>query len=63
MRQLPINPFEVINGRAKKEIPKRGREEDDKSEIYGNVAHGDTLIKIATEEIIDGAKIGFTDPL
>jgi membrane fusion protein (multidrug efflux system) len=50
-----IYVIKVINGIAKKENVKRGSEEDDKVEIYGNLTPGDNLVKIATEEIKEGS--------
>lgn len=49
--------IKLVNGRAKKEVVKRGREEDDKVEIYGNLTPGETIVKIATEEIKEGDKL------
>ena len=56
-----IHVIKVISGRAKKENVKRGREEGDKVEIYGSLTPGDMLVKIASEEIKDGDKLGVTN--
>ncbi|MCW3091509.1 MAG: efflux transporter, family, subunit [Ferruginibacter sp.] len=58
-----IYVIKVINGRAKKETVKKGREEDDEVEIYGNLTPGDTLVKSATEEIKEGTKLDSANTL
>lgn len=54
-----IKPFviRVVNNKAQWVNVQPGRTVDDKEEIYGQLAHGDQLIKIATEEIRDGADV------
>jgi len=58
-----IYVLKVINGRAKKETIKRGREKDDNVEIYGNLTPGDRIVRIATEEIREYAKLDSTNTL
>lgn len=45
------------DNKAEKVSIKKGRETDDKVEIYGDIADGDILVTIATEEIHNGDKI------
>ena len=54
-----IKPFviKLENGKAKWVNVEPGRTVDDKVEIYGHLSVGDELVKIATEEIRDGAEI------
>jgi membrane fusion protein, multidrug efflux system len=54
-----IKPFviKLENGKAKWVNVEPGRAVDDKVEIYGKLSAGDELVKIATEEIRDGAEI------
>ncbi len=57
-----IKPFviKVVNNRAQWVNVQPGRTVDDKEEIYGQLSPGDQLIKIATEEIRDGADVKTT---
>jgi len=54
-----IKPFviRVLNNKAQWINVQTGRTADDKEEIYGQLSPGDQLIKIATEEIRDGADV------
>ena len=54
-----IKPFviRVVNNKAQWLNVQTGRTVDDKEEIYGQLSPGDQLIKIATEEIRDGADV------
>lgn len=54
-----IKPFviKVVNNKAQWVNVQPGRTIDDKAEIYGQLSVGDQLIKIATEEIRDGADV------
>lgn len=54
-----IKPFviKVVNNKAKWVNVLLGRTANDKEEIYGQLSPGDQLIKIATEEIRDGADV------
>ena len=45
------------DNKAEKVAVKKGREADDKIEIYGDIADGDVLVTTATEEIHTGDKI------
>lgn len=47
----------VANGKAEWVTVQKGRETDGKMEIYGNLAAGDTLVKVATEEVRNGSTI------
>lgn len=47
----------VKEGRALRITVQKGREADDKVEVYGNIATGDTLLKSANEEIRDNAPV------
>lgn len=47
----------LSNGKAVWVAVKNGREADDKVEIYGNLAAGDSLVTTASEEIRDGSFI------
>jgi membrane fusion protein (multidrug efflux system) len=46
-----------VNNKAQWVNVQIGRTADDKEEIYGQLSPGDQLIKIATEEIRDGADV------
>jgi RND family efflux transporter MFP subunit len=52
-----VNVFvvRVTNGKAERVQVKTGREADGKTEIYGNLNPGDTIVSVATEELRDGA--------
>lgn len=45
------------NNKAEKVAVKKGREADDKVEIYGDIADGDVLVTAATEEIHNGDQL------
>jgi membrane fusion protein, multidrug efflux system len=47
----------VVNSKAEWLDVKKGREANDKVEIYGNLTEGDKIIKTATDEIRNGAAI------
>ncbi|HVM87642.1 MAG TPA: efflux RND transporter periplasmic adaptor subunit [Puia sp.] len=54
-----VKPFviKVINNKAQWVNIQLGRTDHNKQEIFGNLSLNDTLIKIATEEIRDGADV------
>jgi len=47
----------VVNQKAEWVDVKKGREAEDKVEVYGNLNEGDSIIKIATDEIRNGSGI------
>ena len=47
----------VVNDKAQWVDVKKGREADDKVEVYGNLNEGEKIIKKATDEIRDGSEI------
>lgn len=47
----------VVDGKAQWVDVKKGREENGKTEVYGDLKEGDTLIKVASEERRDGAPV------
>jgi multidrug efflux pump subunit AcrA (membrane-fusion protein) len=47
----------VVNQKAEWVDVKKGREAEDKVEVYGNLNEGDSIIKIATDEIRNGSDI------
>lgn len=47
----------VVNQKAEWVDVKKGREAEDKVEVYGNLNEGDNIIKIATDEIRNGSDI------
>src|SRR5215210_434833 len=47
----------VVNQKAEWVDVKKGREAEDKVEVYGNLNEGDNIIKIATDEIRNGSNI------
>ncbi len=49
--------IKVINNKAKWVPVKTGRQADDKTEIFGELTEGDSIIKTATEEIRDGSDV------
>ena len=49
----------VVNQKAEWVDVKKGREAEDKVEVYGNLNEGDIIIKIATDEIRKGSDIKY----
>lgn len=49
--------FKVVNGTAQKVPVKRGRDNGDKIEVFGNLNDGEPLLLKANEEIRDGAPL------
>lgn len=49
--------IKVVNNKAKWIPVRTGRQNDDKTEIFGDLVQGDLIVKAATEEIRDGAGI------
>ena len=47
----------VVNNQAEWVDVKKGRETPDKVEVYGNLREGDQVVRIATDEIRNGAEI------
>jgi multidrug efflux pump subunit AcrA (membrane-fusion protein) len=47
----------VVNQKAEWVDVKKGCEAEDKVEVYGNLNEGDSIIKIATDEIRNGSDI------
>jgi membrane fusion protein (multidrug efflux system) len=54
-----VNVFviRVVNGKGERVAVQTGREADGKTEIYGNLNPGDTIVAVASEEIRDGAEL------
>lgn len=47
----------IVNGKAEWVTVSKGREKEDKVEIYGSLSAGDTLVKMASEEVRNGSTI------
>jgi len=47
----------VVDGKARWVDVKKGREENGKAEIYGDLREGDTIIKVASEERREGSAV------
>ncbi|MBO9203742.1 MULTISPECIES: efflux RND transporter periplasmic adaptor subunit [Niastella] len=47
----------VVNGKAEWVDVKKGRENDGKVEVFGNLTGGDTIVKTGSEEVRDGSAI------
>jgi multidrug efflux pump subunit AcrA (membrane-fusion protein) len=54
-----VNVFvvRVTNGKAERVLVQTGHDADGKIEVYGNLAPGDTIVSVASEEIRDGAEM------
>ncbi|MBA4167631.1 MAG: efflux RND transporter periplasmic adaptor subunit [Chitinophagaceae bacterium] len=55
--------IKVENGKAKWVTVSKGRDADGKTEVYGDIKTGDTLVANANEEVRDGSIIGKTAPV
>jgi membrane fusion protein (multidrug efflux system) len=49
--------IKVVNGKAEWVDVKKGRENDGKVEVYGELSGGDTIVKTGSEEVRDGSSV------
>jgi RND family efflux transporter MFP subunit len=49
--------IKVVNGKAQWVDVKKGRENDGKVEVFGELTSGDTIVKIGSEEVRDGSAV------
>jgi multidrug efflux pump subunit AcrA (membrane-fusion protein) len=49
--------IKVVNGKAEWVDVKKGRENDGKVEVFGELAGGDVIVKTGSEEVRDGSVV------